>query len=384
MMRAMDKWFAGYLASVARRRSVSGVRHLFFCVADHFEPFGYGASPAAARAAVRHWVETYPAHFTHLRDADGHAPVHTFFYPAEEYDAACLDELACLCRAGFGEVEMQLHHRHDTPEGFTQKLTTFRDTLRNGHGLLGSDAAGALRFGFVHGNWALCNSRPDGDWCGVNEELAILRRAGCYADFTFPSAPSPTQPRTVNAIYRAHDHAGRPRGHDAGRPVVAGKPADAERDAHAVLMIQGPLALNWARRKWGVLPRLENGEISGANPATAARINLWAAQHIHVQGRPDWVFVKVHTHGCVEANTRVLLANAMESAHAHLQARYNDGRAWRLHYVSAREMANLVLAAEADEVGEPGAFRDYVVQPPPVRAMPLSRGRPRAAAGSRK
>jgi hypothetical protein len=57
-----------------------------------------------------------------------------------------------------------------------------------------------IAYGFVHGNWALCNSRPDGDWCGVNEELTVLAQTGCYADFTFPSAPSPTQPRMVNAV----------------------------------------------------------------------------------------------------------------------------------------------------------------------------------------
>ncbi len=365
MMRAMDRWLPGYLAARGRRarHHPAGLRHLFFCVADHFEPFGYGASAAQAMDAVRYWVETYPQRVASWRDADGRAPRHTFFYPAEEYDAACLDGLGALCRAGFGEVEVHLHHRHDTAEGFARKLVEFRDRLRQTHGMLGSDAQGAVRYGFVHGNWALCNSRPDGDWCGVNEELAVLRRTGCYADFTFPSAPSPTQPRTVNALYYARDRRGFARGHDRGRMATAGKRM-AEDDA--LLLIQGPLALNWGRRKWGLLPRLENAELSGANPPTAQRIDLWVAQDIQVQGRSDWVFVKVHTHGCVAVNTRVMLGEAMVEAHRHLQARYNDGRAWRLHYVSAREMANLVVAAEDGVAGDPGALRDYAVRRPPL------------------
>ena len=43
-------------------------------------------------------------------------------------------------------------------------------------------------FGFAPRNWALCNARRDGRWCGVNDELGVLRRTGCYADFTLPSA----------------------------------------------------------------------------------------------------------------------------------------------------------------------------------------------------
>ena len=54
-------------------------------------------------------------------------------------------------------------------------------------------ATGELRFAFIHGNWSLDNSRPDGRWCGLNNELILLRELGCYADFTLPSAPSDTQ-----------------------------------------------------------------------------------------------------------------------------------------------------------------------------------------------
>jgi hypothetical protein len=111
------------------------------------------------------------------------------------------------------------------------------------------------------------------------------------------------------------------------------------------------LALNWARRKWGILPRLENADISGANPPTADRVRLWARQQIGVNGRPDWVFVKLHTHGCVPENSRVLLGSPMQAMHDTLQREFNDGQRWQLHYVTAREMHNLVKAAEANLPG---------------------------------
>ena len=56
------------------------------------------------------------------------------------------------------------------------------------------------------------------------------------------------------------------------------------------MIIQGPLALNWRRRKWGFLPRLENGAITAEDPPTPRRIELWSRQDIHVAGRPEWVF----------------------------------------------------------------------------------------------
>jgi hypothetical protein len=214
----------------------------------------------------------------------------------------------------------------------------------------------------------LCNSRPDGDWCGVNEELGILRETGCYADFTFPSAPSPTQSRTVNSIYYATDTPGKPRAHDHGVPVTTPglSPSTINHQPSTIplMLIQGPLALNWRRRKWGLLPRLENAEISGANPPTEERARLWVKQHIHVKRKAEWVFVKLHTHGCVSANSGVLFGEAMRRMHEYLLARYNDGTDWQLHYVTAREMYNTVRAAEAGADPASGIARDYEIAAP--------------------
>jgi hypothetical protein len=357
MFRAVDKWLPGYIRwALQRTAGPEGTRHFIFALCDHFEPFRGNRDPASARKLVRDWIDEYPASVEGFLDQDGLPPRHTFFYPQEEYDPEILDRLADFCRLGYGEVEIHLHHRHDTAEGLREKLESFRDLLRTRHGLLGSDAAGRIRYGFIHGNWALCNARPDGDWCGVNEELGVLAETGCYADFTFPSAPSPTQPRIVNALYRARDRAGRPRSADRGERAKVGGGGDG-----TLLLITGPLGLNWSRRKWGLLPRLENADISGSNPPTADRIRLWARQAIHVAGRPDWVFVKTHTHGCLAANRRVVLGPAMREARAVLQRDFNDGQGWQLHYVTAREMFNLVKAAEAGVAAPVAVSRDCEV-----------------------
>jgi hypothetical protein len=104
------------------------------CVADHFEPMrgidaGSIGSVEKGREKVREWRSRYLKAVEGVRDADGRPPQHTFFYPQEEYDAACLEQLSEMCAEGAGEVEIHLHHRHDTAEGFRDKLIHFRDRL---------------------------------------------------------------------------------------------------------------------------------------------------------------------------------------------------------------------------------------------------------------
>ena len=69
------------------------------------------------------------------------------------------------------------------------------------------------------GTGRLITRSPDGRCCGVNDEIDILRETGCYADFTLPSSPSPTQTRKINSIYYAVDDPLEPKSHDWGTDV---------------------------------------------------------------------------------------------------------------------------------------------------------------------
>ncbi len=250
------------------------------------------------------------------RDSDGCRPRYSFFFPIEEYEPAYLDALANLCHQGFGEVEIHLHHDRDTAEGLRECLAAFKNLLDTRHHLLSRHRhTGALGYGFIHGNWALCNSRPDGRWCGVNNELEVLRETGCYADFTFPSAPSPTQPPTINSMYYASDHAGRPRSADHG-PAIGCAPVPDK----SLLLISGPLMLDWIRRKWGVLPRLENGCLQASQPPSMERLDKWLRARIQVPSRPDWFFVKLYAHGAPEGSHETLLGEPMCRFHTALRS----------------------------------------------------------------
>jgi hypothetical protein len=237
-------------------------------------------------------------------------------------------------------------------------LRRFTELLSEQHGVLGRTEDGSAAYGFVHGNWALDNSRKDGRWCGVDNEIEVLRRTGCYADFTMPSAPDATQTRKINSIYYAVGRAGRCKSHDRGTDIGAGP-----QPPNSLLLIQGPLC-SWVRSgDWR--PRIENGCLQQGQPPTEERLDQWLRARVQVPSRPDWVFVKLHTHGATEGNQPVLLGDAMVQFHRALGQRRADNPNFRFHYVTAREMYNLAKAAEAGWDGTVAAALDFAVRPPP-------------------
>lgn len=360
--RHMQIWLGSYVRRKVPRVTDKPV-HVMFCFVDHFEPAWGKVDLAAQRARVDRWCRDYRKLADAHRDADGRPPQHTFFYPEEEYLEEHLQKLASLCTDGYGEIEIHLHHDNDTPENFKVTIDRFNKLLHERHNALPRDPkTGQLRFGFIHGNWCLDNSRADGRWCGINNELILLRELGCYADFTLPSAPSETQTRMINAIYYATDDPSKPKSHDTGELVrVGGKPSG------DLLIVQGPLGLNWRHRRFGIVPRIENADVRRACPPTPDRVDAWINTGVHVEGRPEWVFVKIHTHGTQERDMDTLLGDAAHDMHRHLERNYNDGKRYVLHYVTAREVYNIIKAAEAGLTGNPHDYRDYELPPPGVR-----------------
>ncbi|MFN0197626.1 MAG: hypothetical protein ACKVT0_12855 [Planctomycetaceae bacterium] len=344
--RDMQVWLPSYYYPTEIKPKIdvdSDEVHVFIAVCDHYEPEWGNPDRKTAIARVDRWCRDYPALFSRFEDRRGRVPQHTFFFPQDQYDPAYLDRLAKLCKAGYGDVDVHLHHDRDTPIGLFEKLDEFRETLYRRHELLRLDPlTGEIVYGFIHGNWALCNSRADGRGCGIDHEIPILLDTGCYADFTMPSAPSETQTRTINSIYYAVDCPGKNKSHDHGLRAGAGKnpPQD------GLLMVQGPLLPDWQHRKFGVLPRIENGDLHVGRPPTWERMKLWMNAHVHVEGRPDWLFVKLHTHGCKPGNIDMLLGREMQAFHQELAEHGRKNPQFHYHYVTAWEMAQLVHQAE--------------------------------------
>jgi hypothetical protein len=362
----LDRWLPGYLRHVAEstvRRvttPVTGVRHLLFAVCDHYEPLWGKADDATGLERVKAWAERYPAMANAFRDADGKPPQHSFFFPGEEYRPQYFDQLETLIRGGFGEVELHLHHHNATEASLRAELKDYLEWFAaRGHFSRGEQ--GQVRYAFIHGDWALANARPDGHNCGVDNELQVLWETGCYADFTFPSIPNVSQPHVVNQVHWPVGDVSRRRAYEWSEPAEVGKSYD-----DRILMIQGPAAVGLKAKGAGV--RLEYSALMSGDPPTEARVHRWVRQNIHVLGRPDWVFVKTHTHGAPEDEADMLLGGGSIEMHRALQQHYNDGVRWKLHYVTAREMYNIAKAAMAGCMGDPNQFRDFELPPPPIRA----------------
>jgi hypothetical protein len=356
---------------ITRRLPVVCQTHLMIGLADHCEPSilpddptGFADRPEQERRVER-WCQEYPNVMDAWRDAEGYPFRHTYFYPAEQYDKALIDRLAEHCRAGWGEMEVHLHHgirTPDTGENTRRVLLDFRNALA-AHGCLSRwDGTGEPRFAFVHGNWALANS-DSGRCCGVDEEMQILAETGCYADFTLPAAPHPAQVAKINALYECALPLTKRAPHRRGYRLRRGRAPET-----FPVIIQGPLGLNFSRRIRGWrIPCLENGALTTAYPPSMERLRLWQQAGIAVQGRPDWLFIKLHCHGMDPRDEAAMVGAPMRAFLRDLTTEARASGGYRVHFVTAREMVNIILAACDGREGNPGDYRDYrlkLITPP--------------------
>ncbi|HLJ57914.1 MAG TPA: hypothetical protein VKT77_22945, partial [Chthonomonadaceae bacterium] len=197
------------------------------------------------------------------------------------------------------------------------------------------------------------------NFCGVDSEIRLLRDLGCYADFTFPAWQHTAQPRLTNAIFYAVDDPARPKSHDRGERARVGASALGD-----LLLIQGPLAPNVERR--GRVPRvaMDDGDLAASRRYGPERADRWVRAAIHVDGCGGRLFVKLHCHGAPERNAECLLGGDLDRLFTDFETRYNDGGRWRLHYVTAREMFNIVRATEREPEMPVEEARDYLLKPP--------------------
>jgi hypothetical protein len=356
------RWLPAYgWQRVSRRAHTGGPVHVMMAIANHFEPEfipgmpGQYATLDERERLIQEWCRAYGTLADPWRDVDGVPLRHTYFYPAEHYDKRLIERLAEHCRAGWGEIEVHLHHgvqAPDTAENTRRALRDFRDALAR-HGCLSYlDDEGPPRYAFVHGNWALANS-AGGRFCGVDDEMQILADTGCFADMTLPSAPDATQIAKVNALYECEPPLSRRAPHRKGRDLRAGRAP-----TRFPLMVQGPLGVNFECVTARGLPRIENGELTAVNPPTMHRHLLWQRAAIRVEGRPDWLFVKLHCHGMLPLDRAVLLGRPMQQFLSELLGE-RAGDQYQTHFVTAREMVNIILAACDGRDGNPGLYRDY-------------------------
>lgn len=356
---AISHWSVKYLFDHFRK--MPKPVHIVFCMVDHYEPGTGIASPELECERVDMLVREFPKLAGKHKDSSGNTPKRTWFFPPHYHRNGNLKKLVSLCGEGYGEIELHLHHGKTRPDTPANLENTIRQCIVDYSlfGIFGHEN-NRKRFGFIHGDWALNNSL-DGRFCGVDNETEVLKRTGCYADFTFPSRGR-SNPLMINSIFYACDKPGKPKSHATGIPVKT-----AGQENGDLMIIQGPL-----------FPSFTSGRISGLRivgdrigrlPVPMSRVDSWVNTGIHVKGRRNWVFVKTHTHGAVDHET--VLGPNMDSIYGYLESVYNDGSEYLLHYATARETYNIIKALEAGEPGDdPGEYRDYLIKPPVYDSSP--------------
>lgn len=355
--RGLRYWLPAYIMQVlsgfvSGRPGNNKIKHIMFLICDHYEPKHHITRPGQDVERVTTWRTQYPEFAARCQNQFGHYPKHSWFYPPH-HGLEHLSGLNELVFNGYGETELHYHHDNDTSEKFTRDLNETIENYNQMGLLLGSGDQLKPCFSFIHGDWALDNS-AHGKYCGVNDELTILQNAGCWGDFTMPSTEE-CQTRKINSIYYAIDDPDKPKSHDTGKDAAVGV-----KNPPGFFMMQGPLGINWGAPR---LPKIENSSLTTYNWGRADRVDYWVNCGIHVKGKPDWVFVKLHTHGAVEKDHDALIGERAFKMHQYLNEKYNDGVKYKLHYVTAREAYNICKAAEEGLDGDPGDYVNHVIKP---------------------
>lgn len=357
-------WLVRYPVSRAGsffRTNSPAQKHIIFVIANHFEPgwrpVGIHNDDVQNRRVDEHYALARKIGDS-IRDSDGTKFRHTHFYPAEQYNRQILNKLSQMQSEGLGEVEVHLHHgvdEPDTPENLKRALIEFRDVLADEHKCLSRlDGVGQPMYAFVHGNLALANSRG-GDYCGVDNEMHILRETGCYADMTLPTAPDQSQVPVMNKIY------------EFGRPISEKIPHRVGRNVKSLgqrprlpIIFTGPLVFDWTGwRKRFFIPRIDTGALTGNQRMDLRRFERWTSANITVEGQPEWVFIKLYCHSFVDEDQSASIGELASRFFSDVVENGEKTGDYRVYFASAREACNMVWAAMEGSKGGPGDFRDY-------------------------
>jgi hypothetical protein len=168
---------------------------------------------------------------------------------------------------------------------------------------------------------------------------------------TLPAAPGHSaQTAKINSLYECalplHHAAPHRRGRDLR---VSRAPSTFP------LIVQGPLTVDFGRRG---KPGIDNASITRKNPLSVRRLGLWKSAAVRVLGRPDWLFIKLHAHGMDPLQKESVVGEPMSNFLEELVRGASD-RKETLHFTSAREMVNIILAACDGKEGDPDLYRDY-------------------------
>jgi hypothetical protein len=343
-------------------RSKSGKKpHIVITIANHFEPSwseNGNLSIDEQQRRLDNYYDLARATGDAVRDKTGAKFRHTNFYPIEQYNHSLLEKLSQMQSEGLGDTEIHLHHgveKPDTSENLRNTLIKYRDIFAEEHKLLSRFEGDTMpRWAFVHGNLALGNS-CNGKYCGVDDELQILAETGCYADFTYPTAPDETQIPIINKIYECGLPLNQAVPHRIGKELRFG-----ESVSNFPIIFQGPLVFNWRRNIKGLpVPKIDDGALVYNQRRDMERFNRWRNANVTVKGKDDWIFIKLYCHGFFTHDQSACIGEEARRFFSEILENSEKTGEFDLYFATAREVFNMVLAATDGKTGSPNDYRNY-------------------------
>ena len=107
------------------------------------------------------------------------------------------------------------------------------------------------------------------------------------------------------------------------------------------------------------MPRLDDGALAQNYPLTLNRFDRWRNAGISVAGRPDWIFIKLYSHGFFDWDQDAMIGAQMRRFMTEVLELSEKTQEFSVYFASAREAFNMVMAAVDGRSGSPGTYRDY-------------------------
>lgn len=341
-------WIVDYFTKQSRAKEAGKAEvHVMLLLCDHFEPSRPRGDQGVAEVAD--WCREYAEACQDYKDDDGQYPQHSWFMAYDYPNFDTLQLLSSCVYEGYGEVEFHLHHGWDLPDDFSRTLDEGTRWFQTAGAMLTAESEPKRAFAYIAGNWALDNGRHMDCYSGCNREIDLLSQYNCYSDFTFPAVGTSSQPATVNNIYYATDD-GNAKSYDRGVELEVGKAESGD-----LMIFQGPVYIDWKAA------RIETAAFETFMQFDDRRTDYWLRANVHVPGRPEWKFIKLHTHGM--QSMEIFKSGKLKEFFAGVKRAYQKP-GYVLHHVSAREAYNIAKAAEAGLTGNPNEYRDFLIKPP--------------------
>ncbi len=305
--------------------------------------------PSVDSAGMRDILKVFANLATEHIDGDGRKFQLTFACPGRNPDSTALHVLTEYCRRGLGEVEYLIPRDYSSEASMREKL---EQGLRrfNSHGWM-KTVNSEIRF-------AVVRERSDSERgeADLRRQVSVLSDLGCYADMGFPGVRSSRPPSRVNTMFMVSSADSEP--YNESDELRAGRLGKG-----GLLVIEGPFLIDWTDWRLTLRPYVEDGHLNPEALPDPGRVDSWIRANVHVIGQPNWIFVKLTIDGLSDAASAQSLQHSLDQSLMYLEEVYNDDELYRLHYVTAREMYNMAMAAQAFKSGNAGLFRDYLIEP---------------------